>query len=60
MSASQALLLIRIFPFLVGDVVPCDNKNWECFLLLARIVDIVLCPWSSADLCAILKDAVAM
>ena len=57
-SASQALLLVRIFPFLVGDVFPCGNPNWECFMLLSKIVDIVLCPWSSADLCAILKHLI--
>ena len=54
-SASQALLLLRIFPFLIADVIPSGNPNWQCFMLLASIVDIIMCPWSSADLCAVLK-----
>lgn len=54
-SASQSLLLLRILPFLIGDVVPTDDKNWKCLMLLAKIVDIVLCPWASANLCAVLK-----
>ena len=54
-SASQSLLLIRILPFLIGDVIPISDENWKCFMLLVKIVDIVICPWSSADLCAILK-----
>lgn len=54
-SASQSLLLIRILPFLIGDVVLQDDPNWKCFLLLSKIVDIVVCPWATADLCAILQ-----
>ena len=55
LSAAQSLLLIRIFPLLIGDVIPCECPNWKCFMLLSKIVDIIMCPWSSADLCAILK-----
>ena len=54
-SASQSLLLLRIHPLLIGDLIPIDDKNWKCFMLLAKIVDIVVCPWSSADLCAVLR-----
>ena len=43
-SASQSLLLLRILPLLIGDVIPIDDKNWKCFMLLAKIVDIVVCP----------------
>ena len=59
LSASQSLLLIRIIPFLNGDVNPVDSPNWKCFMLLANIVDIVMCPWSSADVCAILKRLIS-
>ena len=55
LSASQSLLLIRIFPFLVGDDIPVESPNWHCFMLLANIVDIIMSPLSSADLCAILR-----
>ena len=55
LSASQSLLLVRILPLLIGDVVPLDDQKWKCFLLLSKIVDLALCSWSSPDLCAILK-----
>lgn len=58
LSASQALLLIRILPLLIGDVVCCENPNWQCFMLLSKIVDITMCPLSSADVCAILKQLI--
>lgn len=58
LSAAQSLLLIRILPLLVGDVLPCEDPNWKCFSLLMQIVDIVMCPWASGDLCAILKHLI--
>ena len=41
---------------LIGDIIPVDDNNWKCLMLLANIVDIVMCPWSSADLCAVLSS----
>ena len=58
LSAAQALLLVRILPLLIGDVVPRDDQNWNCFLLLCKIVDIIVCPWSSIDVCAVLKGLI--
>ena len=43
-SASQALLLMRILPLLIGDVVPTDDPSWKCFTLFLKIADIILCP----------------
>ena len=43
---------------LIGDVVPRDDPNWKCFLILCKIVDIIVCPWSSVDVCAILKGLI--
>ena len=54
-SASQCLLLVRILPFLIGDVIPNHDSNWKCFLILLKIVDIIVCPWSSANLCGVLN-----
>ena len=54
-SASQMILLIRILPFLVADKVDEDNQYWQCFLLLRKIVDIVLCPISSENILTLLK-----
>ena len=38
------LLLLRILPFLIGSVVPDSDRNWKCFLLLRKIIDMVFCP----------------
>ena len=58
LSASQSLLLCRIFPFLIADRIPEDNYNWSVFLVLRHIVDIVMCPELSIDTCAYLKSLV--
>ena len=31
-SASQMWLLIRIFPVLLGDLIPTEDSHWQCFL----------------------------
>ena len=54
-SASQMLQLVRILPFLLGDMIPEDNKYWICFLLLRKILDIVLSPVLTESLCTSLK-----
>ena len=58
LSASQAILLVRILPLLIGDLVPNTDTNWLCFLKLRKIVDIVMCYLMSADLCAILQTLI--
>ena len=54
-SASQMLLLLQILPFLVGDEIPEGDHYWECFLLPRQIVDIVVSPTVSENLCVTLK-----
>ena len=54
-SASQMWLLIRIFPFLLGDLIPRDNAHWECFLMLMKICDIATAPSVSTDVVAYLE-----
>jgi len=44
---------------MIGDVIPNDDANWKCFMILEKIVDITVCPRSSADLCGILKVLIA-
>lgn len=51
LTASQSLLLVRIFPLLLGDRVP-DDEFWLVFLILCKIVDV---PWSSSDMCGYLR-----
>ena len=43
-SAAQMWLLARILPFLVGDLIPRDYPQWECFLKLLQICDICTAP----------------
>ena len=40
---------------MIGDLIPCSDCNWKCFLTPTKIVDIIMSSWSSADICAILK-----
>ena len=49
------LLLLRILPFLIGNEIEENEKHWSCFLLLRKIIDVVLCPVVSANLCSSLK-----
>ena len=54
-SASQMWLLARIFPLLVGDLIPRDDPNWVCFLKLLKICDICTAPVLSEDTAAFLE-----
>ena len=54
-TASQNLLLARIFPLLVGDLVPRGNSNWDCLLKLLKICEICTAPILSADSAAYLE-----
>lgn len=51
LSASQMQLLVCVLPFLVGEKIPKDDSNWKFYLLLRQIVDIVVSPIISEDLC---------
>jgi hypothetical protein len=48
-SASQMWLLARIFPILVGDLIPSDDSHWNCFLKLLMICEICTAPVLSHD-----------
>lgn len=54
-SASQMSLLVRILPFLIADKILEDDPHWKCFLILRKIIDIVLCPVVTRNLCSSLK-----
>ena len=43
-----------MFPLLVGDLVPEDDANWENFLTLLKIEEIVFAPKTSVQLAAYL------
>lgn len=49
-SASQMALLLRV---LLGEKIPEEDLNWKCFLLLRKIVEIVLSPVVSTNLCSL-------
>ena len=54
-SSSEMLVLLRILPFLIADKISEDDDHWHCFLLLRKILDDVLCPVASENLCSSLK-----
>ena len=54
-TASQMWLLAVIFPLLVGDLIPRDDCNWNCFLKLLKICEICTAPVLSADNAAYLE-----
>ena len=51
----QHLRCYKILPFLIGEKIPENDDHWLCFILLRKILDIVLCPTVSKDLCSSLK-----
>ena len=53
-TASQMWLLARIFPILIGDQIPRDDRNWDCFLQLLKICEVCASPVLSADSAAYL------
>ena len=42
-------LLMRILPFLVGDLIPRNDMHWECYLKLVKICNIATAPSVSRD-----------
>ncbi|XP_047995688.1 uncharacterized protein LOC125233664 isoform X1 [Leguminivora glycinivorella] len=42
MSASEMSCFVNILPFLIGDLVPEDDRVWNFFLNLLKIIDILL------------------
>lgn len=48
-------LLARIFPILVGDLIPRDDSYWDCFLKLLKICEICVAPMLSADTAAYIE-----
>ena len=54
-GSAQSWLLLRILPFLVASHIPEDDKPWQCFIRLRKIVDICMAPLVAMDTCAVLK-----
>ena len=55
LSSSQALLLCRLLPLIIGDCIPENDLHWKCYLILLKIMDIVSSPILSKGHCSILK-----
>ena len=54
MSAAQMWCLARMFPLIVGDLVPLNNKHWENFLKLLKIEEIIFAPKTTVQIAAYL------
>ena len=55
LSSSQALLLCRLLPLIIGDRIPENDLHWKCYLVLLKIMDIVSSPMLSKGHCSVLK-----
>ena len=42
-------LLGRVLPYLVGGYIPIDDPNWQNYLQLLNIVDLLMAPEISED-----------
>jgi hypothetical protein len=47
--------LARVLPLLIGDLIPEDDSNWQNFLLLLQIEEILFGPTTSPELAAYLS-----
>ena len=43
-TAAQNYTLLRMLPYLIGDLVPVNDETWELYIILRSICDIVLAP----------------
>lgn len=57
-AATQMWNLAINLPLIIGDKVPCDNKLWECFLLLLDILQFCTSRISSAAQAGIIEALV--
>lgn len=55
LPAAQMWCLARMFPLLVGDLIPVENEFWDNFLCLLQIEEIVFAPATSIQLAAYLS-----
>uniref|UniRef100_A0A1X7VIU8 Uncharacterized protein n=1 Tax=Amphimedon queenslandica TaxID=400682 RepID=A0A1X7VIU8_AMPQE len=44
MSAAEMMTFIHILPIIVGDKIPSDDLNYQCFLVLLQIFKIRIAP----------------
>lgn len=46
-TASQTWCLLRLLPFMIGNLVPERNPKWEVILYLREIVDHIFSPYDT-------------
>ena len=56
--AMQMWTLARFLPFAIGHLIPEGNKNWENFLRLLEIMDIVFARRILKDECGYLESLI--
>ena len=50
--------LAKFLPLIVGEMVPVDDENWQHFLLLLEIIDIVFAPTVTIDDLCVLEGLI--
>ncbi|KAI8115944.1 hypothetical protein CVS40_11913 [Lucilia cuprina] len=41
MTASEVSCFVHLLPLMIGDLIPSDNKDWEVFISLLQIFDLI-------------------
>lgn len=59
MSASETACLLKYLGIILGSLIPSDDKIWELYTALRRILDIVLSPALNPNASILLADYVA-
>ena len=57
--ASQMMCLTRLFPLLIGKEIPETCQEWQNYLLLLKILDIVFAPVLTLDVIAYLRTLIS-
>ena len=50
--------MIRLLPFIIGDLIPEDNPNWTNFLRQREIIDYVCAPETTLAIAGYLRDLI--
>ena len=53
--AAQMLMLAKLLPLAIGDLIPDDDEFWACFLIMMEIMSYLFSPVLSEDHAAYLQ-----
>lgn len=59
MTASEMKCFIRLFPLIIGDIIPENDSVWEFFLILLKIISLLLKKFLSKNDISLLRQLIA-